>query len=414
MNLIKKKICGRMRALLLKLEKYIELRQKVEIEPNFRPNIYDLVELDEVPEKQLINENWVKLKVKLGGICGADLNLLSLKTSTCLSNYASFPAIPGHEIVGTIAEIGNNVKNIAIGDRVIIDENLACEARGLDLCDFCRNGEYSLCINYDKGDLSPGAIIGYCKDTGGGWGEYVIAHKSQIIKIPESLSFEEALIAEPLACAIHGIFKKLPKNNENCIVVGSGTIGLVTILALKSFSQCNIIATAKYSFQSDMAKKLGANEVFQVKKDLHIKKIGKMLGCKILSPVMEDAFPVGGGADIVIDSVGIASSLTDSLRLVKSKGTVILLGYPAYMEIDWTPIMAKEINIIASNIFSYVSINQEKKRTLQVAIDLISSGRANVKDFITNKFPLDKYKEAFETALNKNKYSSIKTAFIYD
>jgi threonine dehydrogenase-like Zn-dependent dehydrogenase len=403
-----------MKALILKMEKYIELKQKIELDSNFKPNIYDLVELEEVPEKQLINENWVKIKVKLGGICGADLNLLSLKTSTCLSNYASFPAIPGHEIVGTIIEIGSNVKNISIGDRIIIDENLACEARGLPLCDFCKNGEYSLCVNYDKGNLSPGAIIGYCKDTGGGWGEYVVAHKSQILKIPDSIAFEEALIAEPFACAIYGIFKKLPKENENCIVVGSGTIGLVTIMALKSFSKCNIIATAKYPFQSDMAKKLGANEVFQVKKDLHIKKIGKMLGCRILSPVMEDAFPVGGGADIVIDSVGTASSLSDSLRLVKPKGTVILIGYPAYMEIDWTPIMAKELNIIASNIFGDLSINKEKKRTLQVALDLISSGQANVNDFITNKFPLDKYKEAFQTALNKSNLPSIKTVFVYD
>jgi threonine dehydrogenase-like Zn-dependent dehydrogenase len=99
---------------------------------------------------------------------------------------------------------------------------------------------------------------------------------------------------------------------------------------------------------------------------------------------------------------------------VKSKGTVILLGYPAYMEIDWTPIMAKELNIIASNIFGELSINKEKKRTLQVALDLISTGQANVKDFITSKFPLNKYKEAFQTALNKSNLPSIKTVFVYD
>jgi threonine dehydrogenase-like Zn-dependent dehydrogenase len=84
------------------------------------------------------------------------------------------------------------------------------------------------------------------------------------------------------------------------------------------------------------------------------------------------------------------------------------------MEIDWTPMMAKELNIIASNIFGDLSINKEKKRTIQIALDLISSGQANVKDFITNKFPLDKYKEAFQTALNKNDFPSIKTAFVYD
>jgi L-iditol 2-dehydrogenase len=372
------------------------------------------VELEDVPELNLINENWVKVKVELGGICGADLNLLSLKTSTCLSNFSSFPAIPGHEIVGKVTEIGPNVKNLLIGDKVIIDENLGCEARGLTPCYNCTNGEYNLCFNYDKGDLSPGAIIGYCKDTGGSWGEYVIAHKSQVLKIPESVTFEQALIAEPLACAIHGIFKHLPRDNENCVVIGCGTIGLATILALKSFSKCNIITTAKYAFQSELAKKLGADEVFLIKKDLHIKKIGRKLGCRILSPVMEDALPIGGGADIVIDSVGNVSSLANSMRLVKTKGTVILIGYPSYVEIDWTPIMAKETHLVASNIFSNITINKVKKRTLQVALDLIESGQANVKDFITHKFSIDEYKKAFEVATNKSQYNSIKTVFIYN
>ena len=129
---------------------------------------------------------------------------------------------------------------------------------------------------------------------------------------------------------------------------------------------------------------------------------------------MEDAFPVDGGADLVIDSVGNASSLSNSLRLVKPNGTVILLGYPAYMEIDWTPIMAKEIKIWASNIFSYDTINNEKKRTLQIALDLISSGQVDVKDFLTHKFPLENYKEALDMVVNKGKNNLIKAAFTFE
>lgn len=405
---------NKMKALTANIEKYIELMQKLDSDTNFKPNIFELVELEDLPEFNLINQNWVKIRVKIGGICGSDFHILSFETSTCLSNFASFPTVLGHEIVGTIAEIGVNVENLSIGDRVVIDEILGCEARGLEPCNACQEGEYNLCSNYDMGDLSPGIMNGFCKDTGGGWGEYVVAHKSQVFKIPDSVSFEEALIAEPLACAIHGIFKQLPKDDENCVVIGGGTIGLATILALRAFSNCNILATAKYPFQLELAKKLGANEAIQVKKDLHIKKIARKLGCRILNPIMEDAYPIGGGADVVIDSVGNASSLSNSLRLVKPKGTVILIGYPSYLEIDWTPIMAKEINIIASNIFSNETINGEKKRTLQLALDLIESGQANVKDFITHKFSIDDYKKALEVATNKTNYNTIKTAFFYD
>ena len=403
-----------MKAISITLEKFLEFKQKLSLDPNFKLEIYDLLEYGDVLEVKLINENWVKIKTELGGICGSDISTLTLNRSTCLSPFASFPAVLGHEAVGTVVEVGDNVKNISIGDRVTIDENLTCEVRGLEPCNACKNGDNTLCCNLDKGDIAPGVMTGFCKDTGGSWGEYIVAHEFQVFKIPESVSSEEALIAEPLACAIHGVLKKLPKEDENCVVVGCGTIGLATILALKALSKCNIIATARYPFQSEIAKKLGADDVFMAKKDLHIKKIGRKLGCRLLSPVMEDAFPVDGGADIVIDSVGNASSFSNSFRLVKPKGLVILLGYPAYMEIDWTPIMAKEIKICASNIFSYDIINGEKMRTMQIALDLISSGQADVQGFLTHEFPLESYKEALDMVVNKGKNNLIKAAFTFE
>ncbi len=163
----------------------------------------------------------------------------------------------------------------------------------------------------------------------------------------------------------------------------------------------------------ELAKKLGADEVFIIKKDLHIKKIGRKLGCRILSPVMEAALPVGGGADVVIDTVGNASSLSDSIRLVKPRGTLILIGAPAYLEIDWTPILSKEINITPSIMYSHDIINGENQRTFQVALDLIASGQADVKGMVTHKFSIDDYKNALEVASNKSENQSIKTAFVF-
>ena len=403
-----------MKALTAKMERFLEYKQKISLDPNFKFESYDLLDLEEVPDLNLINKNWVKIQVKIGGICGSDMNFLLLKGSTVLSNFVSFPSIPGHEIVGVVTEIGENVDNVKIGDRVIIDESCGCEVRGLELCNTCKEGDFSLCANFDKGDISPGVITGFCKDTGGGWGEYIVAHKFQVFKIPNSVSYEEALIAEPLGCTIHGVLKCPPKDTDKCVVVGCGTMGLSTILALKALSKCEVIAIAKYLFQAEFAKKLGADDVFLVKKDLHIKKIARKLGCRVVSPVMEDAYPIGGGADIVFDSVGNASSLTNALRLIKPKGTVILIGYPAYIEIDWTPIIAKEITITGTNIFSYDEYEGERKRTLQIALDLIASGKADVNEFITHKFSLDQYKEALEIATYKNKHDAVKVVFTYE
>ncbi len=403
-----------MKALTAKMERFLEFKQKTSLNPNFQFQSHELLDLEEVPDPQLVNENWVKVKVKIGGICGSDMNYLHLKVSTVLSNFASFPAIPGHEIVGTVVEIGKNIDNIEVGDRVIIDENCGCEVRGLDLCDSCKKGDFNLCANFDKGEISPGTVTGFCAETGGGWGEHMVAHKSQVLKIPDSISYEEALIAEPFACTIHGVLKKCPKDDETCVVIGGGTMGLATILAVKALSKCKIIAIVKYPFQSDLAKKMGADETYLIKKDLHIKKIARSLGARVVSPVMEDAYPLGGGADVVFDSVGNASSLSNALRLIKPKATVVLIGFPSYVEIDWTPVIAKEINITGTYIFGYDEFEGERKRTLQIALDLIASGKANVKDFITHKFSLEEYKKALEIADSKSKHDAVKVVFIYE
>jgi len=209
-------------------------------------------------------------------------------------------------------------------------------------------------------------------------------------------------------------FKKLPEENENCVVIGCGTIGLATIALLKVFSKANIIAIAKYPFQSELAKTLGADDVYIVKRDAHIKKIGRKLGAKIISPMMEDALLLGEGVDLVIDTVGNTSSLSNAIRLIKYKGTIILVGFPAMMSIDWTPLIAKEATIIPSMGYSYDIINGKKERTFQAALDLISSGRVSVKEFLTHKYSIDQYKEALEITTNKKEHDVIKTAFIFE
>lgn len=403
-----------MKALVIQIEKFLELLNKKLLDPNFKPEIYDLVGLEEIPEPELINDNWVKVKVKLGGICGTDIHILEIEQSSNQLNFVSGPAVPGHEIVGVITQVGKNVENFKIGDRVLIDEVLSCESRGLELCGACKNGNNNLCYNFDKGDIAPGFITGLCKDTGGGWGEYIVAHKSQLIKIPDSTSFENALIAEPLAGSIHGVLKYIPNNDNTVVVVGCGVMGLSIILALKAYSKCKIIALDTRQSQLDIAIKLGVDEVFLANKSSYIRKIARKLGARTVSPPFQDPILVGGGADIVYDCVGNTSSLTTSLRMVKSKGTLILIGQPANLLLDWTPLFVKEINLIASNTFGFEFIEGEKKRTMQIALDLISSGKVDVTDFITHKFPLEKYKEALEVASNKSKYNSLKVIFEFD
>lgn len=299
----------------------------------------------------------------------------------------------------------------SIGERVICDTNLACEVRGLEPCPQCKQGDYNLCSNLDKGDIAPGLVIGLCKDVGGSWGEFLVVHKSQLYKLPNNLTYEQAIIAEPIACTIRGILKIKPAENDNVVVIGGGMMGLATIATLKALSECKIISLVKYKYQGDLATKLGADQVHLIKKDRHLKKIGRELGCRIISPVMEAAYPIGGGADYVIDSVGNPSSIHDGLRLVKPKGTFLLIGYPSNIQVDWTPIMAKEITLTASNIFSYDTIGEETKPTMQIALELLSEGKIDTSGLVTHKFKLEEYKDALKVADNKSQHQATKVVF---
>lgn len=123
---------------------------------------------------------------------------------------------------------------------------------------------------------------------------------------------------------------------------------------------------------------------------------------------------VGGGADVVIDSVGNASSLSNSIRIVNHQGTIILLGAPASVEIDWTPLLYKEAKIIPSWTYGYDELNGIKQRTFQIAIDLVSSGSVNVKEILTHIFSIDQYQDALMIASNKRDNNVIKAAFKFE
>ena len=126
--------------------------------------------LRKVEEPILPNDEWIKLDVKYGGICGSDLNLIFLNDSPATSPYASFPFTVGHEIVGKVTEIGKHVDNVIKGDRVVIDPILSCMSRGFkEPCPACERGDFSLCHKKTEGEISPGLLIGACRDTGGSW-----------------------------------------------------------------------------------------------------------------------------------------------------------------------------------------------------------------------------------------------------
>ncbi|MBS7288214.1 MAG: alcohol dehydrogenase catalytic domain-containing protein, partial [Candidatus Freyarchaeota archaeon] len=174
---------------------------------------------NDYPEPELPGPEWVKVRSRLSGICGSDIRLITLAESMYLYPLTSFPLVLGHEVVGIVEEVGRDVKGVKEGDRVVLDNVLSCRVRGVrEPCPSCREGRYSICHNFDRGDISPGIFTGFCRDTGGAWSDYFVAHEFQLFRVPDGVSDEEAVFAEPFAVSLHAVLKSFPREEETVAV----------------------------------------------------------------------------------------------------------------------------------------------------------------------------------------------------
>jgi threonine dehydrogenase-like Zn-dependent dehydrogenase len=374
--------------------------------------------LDDIPEPTL-RPGWVKIKTKMAGICGSDINTIMLNESPLLEPLCSFPAVLGHENVGIVTEISSDVKNIKISDRIVLDPILSCKTRGIEsICQNCKAGDTVRCENFDRGDLKPAFDIGWCTDTGGAFSSHYLAHETQIHKIPKGISNENATLIEPLTIGIHAVLRHFPKASETVIVIGSGVIGLMVIIALRALGcKSKIIAIDKNVNQGKLAlEKGGADSFIQVKKGYY-RKVAEEFNARLYKPTLEKKeLMVGNGADIIFECVGIPSTIEDSLRFLKSGARMILIGNPHRINVDWSLIWSRELQILGA-FGSSVEIERSgsQKHAFKIAIDLISSGKVDLSWMITHKFIFpQEYRKAIKYSMNKEKYGVIKSAFIFD
>ncbi len=374
--------------------------------------------LDDIPEPEVRN-GWVKIKTKYAGICGSDVNTILLEESPLLEPLCSFPAVLGHENVGIVVETGSNVTDINVGDRVVLDPILSCQTRGITpICQNCDNGDTIRCDNFDIGDLSPAFDTGWCHDTGGAFSRFYLAHKTQIYKVPDFVSDENAVLVEPFTIGIHAVLRHFPKSNETIIVIGTGVIGLMVIIALRALgSKAKIIAIDKSEYQGRLAiEKAGADIFIQVKKGYY-QKIAEEFNGRIYKPILEKKkLIVGGGADIIFECVGIPSTIEDALRFTRSGGQMILIGNPHKINVDWSLIWSRELQVLGSFASSMEKDESgSMKHAFKIALDLMASEKVDLSWMITHKFSFPRnYKKAFKYSMNKGRYKVVKAIFAFD
>lgn len=369
---------------------------------------------EDIPEPELPGDQWVKIKTHYGGICGTDTSTIHLKNSPYYSPFTSSPFTLGHENVGAIAEVGKGVSSWEVGQRVIAEPTLWCAPRGFSKdkwCQYCARGEVNQCVHTLQGDLAPGLAIGACRDTGGSWSRYYTAHQSQLYHVPENVTDENALLVEPFACGLHAALGHFPADEETILIIGAGTIGLMQLAALRALgSKADILVSARYPFQDEAARKLGASKVF-IGGDLYA-QVAEYTRASLHKPIIGKRVLVGG-VDRTFECVGSDSAIEDALRLTRTKGHVVIVGVPGIVNnVDLTPLFDKELQVNAAYIYHHAETYQGQTRhTYDIALDMMASGQVDLGWMVTNRYPLGEYSTAFKQIGNHKKHPIIKAVF---
>ena len=386
----------------------------------YQPAFYgplSLVQYREVPEPQLPGPDWVKVKTRYGGICASDVGMILAKDSPLLSPFASERFVIGHENVGTLVEVGEQVEGFTVGDRVVVDPLLTCAARGIDSpCRACQEGQFPRCENITEGNLSRGLQIGACADTGGSWSPYFVAHSSQLFHVPEDVSDENAILVDAFCSTLHPVIRNLPRDEDTALIIGAGPISICTLAALRALdSRARVIVLAKYPFQGELARQYGADEVvYWDKRGKYFTAIAELTGGKLFQPILGKPVMIGG-ADVTYECVGSEVSVRDALWFTRAGGTIVQIGLmgPTW-KIDWTPLWFKELTMVGTVCSSTEEYQGQRIRCYQLALDFIDQGKVDLAPLLTHTFRLEDYRQALAMNMNKSRHRLVHSAFTFD
>jgi threonine dehydrogenase-like Zn-dependent dehydrogenase len=352
--------------------------------------------------------DWLVLCTRLCGICGSDLRLLKGRESPLLEPYASFPAVLGHEVVAEVVQspLGSSFRP---GDRVAVEPVLPCEVRGLEPCRFCARGQYNLCENFAGGQLAPGALLGFHKEAGGGMADFLAAHPSRLVRLPDHLPDETAVLTDSLASALQPVLDHFPQDDDTVVIYGAGIIGQHLVRILRTLgSRSRLIVTARHPFQEKLAHKGGADLVLM---EPNRTELGQAVGAQLL-PTTLGGGNLEGGADLFFDCVGNRRSLQEGLLALRGGGSYVLVGTAGELgPLDLSSLWFRELKVSGSAMYSYGVWQGRRVRTYQLAVDLLAQGDYPVKGLVSHVFPLSDYREAFRVAFDKRHHQSVKVVF---
>jgi threonine dehydrogenase-like Zn-dependent dehydrogenase len=368
--------------------------------------------LREVPDATLLGEEWVVVAPRLSGICGSDVKEAFLEGAidNPIAGLVSFPHVMGHELTGVVVEAGT-ASGFATGERVVVYPWLTCETRGLPLCPACQAGQFPNCWSVTEPPFGPGMHLGTSAAVSGGFAPLVPAHRSMCIRVPDGVSDEAAVLADPVAVAFHAVLKAPPEPGDRVLVIGCGALGMAAIAICSGlFEGAEVWAHDKHDYLASTITGFGADRYVTGSSEDLIAEAGAELGAKVFTPPRGMPY-LQGGFDKVYDTVGSAGSLELAIRIARAHGTVVVPGVATPKRFEWTPLYMKDLSVIGSNSAGIEIFEGRRVHAFAEYLDLVATGRLDLASMITHTFGLAEYRDAFMTARQKVAAQSIKVVF---
>ncbi len=375
--------------------------------------------LRDLDRPALFRDDWAVAKTRLTGICGSDAKMVFMDFGddfgdSALNGYFSFPTVFGHEVVADVVEVGPAVTSLEVGQRVVLNPWLSCGPRGIDPpCPSCQEGDFSMCWHFTEGAIAAGIHTGTSKDAPGGFADYLPAHESMLIPVPEGVSDEVAVLADPFAVSLHSVTRHPPPPGGRVLVYGSGALGSTATAIIRSlYPDVEIMVVARFPAQAELARRLGATVVDPFPVERLLEEAAAWSG-GVLQRFEGSKLPMAhpGGFDVVYDTVGTAQTAEIGVRLLRTRGTMVKSGVHAPERWEWSPLYFKEISWVGSNAFGVEEVDGIRMHGIAHYLRLADQGRVDLTGLLTHTFRLEQWRDAFVALATQEQSGAIKVAF---
>ncbi len=328
-------------------------------------------------EKPSIGPEDVLIRSRAVGICGSDVELYR---GSRPEGYYRYPIVPGHEWAGEVVAVGERVRTISPGNKVVAEGFLSCGT-----CRNCRMGLTNLCeAGYEE--------IGFTRT--GGLAEYVAVPARLVHVLPDTASLEEAALLEPTAVVAHAFLRTQPRAGDSVVVVGDGTIGLLAVQLARLFSPAILVLIGSRGERLELGHQLGATHTLNVRESDPQLLIHLLIGSQ--------------GADLVFEGGNRPEGVEQALRLARRGGTVVLEGIAgsgARLNIESDIFVLKHLAVLG--IFGAPSA------AWTYAVQIFRAGLLNLAPLITHRFALDEYQIALDMLIN-HQAKMLKVLVVHD